>query len=162
MNGQHIIKLFYTGAIIILPDVYACSPYYIAVALIPINTARKDARLSTVSVGPADSPKEQRNAVALAEARQLILAYLEKVNKHAKKLNTRGAAWKLRAELSAYEGTFEEVEAYAKKRVTEQGGDTKMKQGVRLGRVVTGMSTISITDTQSSHYDYDMTHEFVI
>src|SRR5690625_84218 len=162
MNGQQIIKLFYTSGITILRDVYECSPYDLADGLMPINTARKYTRLATVFFGPADSPKVQRDAVELAEARQLSLEYLEMVNKHAKKLNTRGAAWKLRAELIAYEGTFEEVEAYAKKRVTEQGGDTKMKPGVRLGRVVTGMSTISITDTQSSHYDYDMTHEFVI
>src|SRR5699024_4229802 len=82
---------------------------------------------------------------------------LEMVNKHAKKLNTRGAAWKLRAELIALEGTFEEVEAHAKKRGTEEGGDTKKKPGVRLGRVVDGLRTISITDTQRRITDLEKT-----
>ena len=157
MNGQQIIKLFYTSGITILRDVYECSPYDLAGGLMSINTARKYTRLSTVFFGPADSPKVQRDAVALAEARQLSLEYLEMVNKHAKKLNTRGAAWKLRAELIAFEGTFEEVEAYAKKRVTEEGGDTKKKPGVRLGRVIDGLRTISITDTQRRITDLEKT-----
>src|SRR5699024_987672 len=80
----------------------------------------------------------------------------------AKKLNTRGAAWKLRAELIAFEGTFEEAEAYAKKRVTEQGGDTKKKPGVRLGRVIDGLRTISITDTQRRITDLEKTLDAAI
>ena len=64
------------------------------------------------------------------------------VNKHAKKLKTRGAAWKLRAELIAYEGTLDEVDAFGKQRVSEEGGDTKKKPGVRLGRVIDGLRTI--------------------
>ena len=157
MNGQQIIKLFYTSGITILRDVYECSPHDLAGDLMPLNTARKYTRLADVLFGPADSPKVQRDSVALAEARQLSLEYLEMVNKHAKKLNTRGAAWKLRAELIAYEGTFEEVEAYAKKRVTEEGGDTKKKPGVRLGRVIDGLRTISITDTQRRITDLEKT-----
>ena len=97
MNGQQIIKLFYTSGIPILRDVYECSPYDLAGDLVPLNTVRKYTRLATVFFGPADSPNVQRDSVALAEARQLSLEYLEMVNKHAKKLNTRGAAWKLRA-----------------------------------------------------------------
>ncbi|WLP86570.1 HNH endonuclease [Corynebacterium stationis] len=157
MNGQQIIKLFYTSGVTILRDVYECSPHDLAGDLMPLNTARKYTRLADVLFGPADSPKVQRDSVALAEARQLSLEYLEMVNKHAKKLNTRGAAWKLRAELIAFEGTFEEVEAYAKKRVTEQGGDTKKKPGVRLGRVIDGLRTISITDTQRRITDLEKT-----
>ena len=157
MNGQQIIKLFYTSGITILRDVYECSPHDLAGDLMPLNTARKYTRLADVLFGPADSPKVQRDSVALAEARQLSLEYLEMVNKHAKKLNTRGAAWKLRAELIAFEGTFEEVEAYAKKRVTEEGGDTKKKPGVRLGRVIDGLRTISITDTQRRITDLEKT-----
>src|SRR5699024_391974 len=85
---------------------------------------------------------------ALAEEKKLSANHLLMVNKHARKLKTRGAAWKLRAELIALEGSLEEVEAYAKKRETEEGGDTKKKPGVRLGRVIDGLRTISITDTQ--------------
>ena len=127
-----------------------------------INTARKYTRLATVFFGPADSPKVQRDSVALAEARQLSLEYLEMVNKHAKKLNTRGAAWRLRAELIAFEGTFEEVEAYAKKRVTEEGGDTKKKPSVRVGRAIDGLRTISITDTQRRITDLEKTLDAAI
>src|SRR5699024_12575873 len=87
----------------------------------------------------------------------LRLSYLEMVEKHAKKLKKRGAAWRLRAELIAFEGTFEEVEAYAKKRVMDEGGDTKKKPGVRLGRVVDGLRTISITDTQRRITDLEKT-----
>src|SRR5699024_979133 len=126
------------------------------------NTARKYTRLADVLFGPADSPKVQRDSVALAEARQLSLENLEMVNKHAKKLKKRGAAWKLRAELIAFEGTFEEVEAYAKKRVTEQGGDKPKQPGVRVGRVTDGLRTISITDTQRKITDLERTLDAAI
>uniref|UniRef100_UPI00263A9AC8 HNH endonuclease signature motif containing protein n=1 Tax=Corynebacterium stationis TaxID=1705 RepID=UPI00263A9AC8 len=86
--------------------------------------------------------------IALAEQRELSVNHLLMINKHAKKLKARGAAWKLRAELIAHEGSLEEVNEYAKTRVTEEGGDTKKKPGVRLGRVIDGLRTISITDTQ--------------
>ena len=162
MKGQQILNLFTTSGVTILRDVYECSPYDLAGAVMSLSTARKYTRLATVFFGPADSPKVQRDSVALAEARQLSLEYLEMVNKHAKKLNTRGAAWKLRAELIAFEGTFEEVEAYAKKRVTEQGGDTKKKPGVRLGRVIDGLRTISITDTQRRITDLEKTLDAAI
>ena len=118
MNGRQILNLFTTSGVSILRDVYECSPYDLAGGLMSINTARKYTRLATVFFGPADSPKVQRDSVALAEARQLSLEYLEMVNKHAKK------------------------------RVTEEGDDTKKKPGVRLGRVIDGLRTISITDTQ--------------
>ena len=104
----------------------------------------------------------QRDSVALAEARQLSLEYLEMVNKHAKKLNTRGAAWKLRAELIAYEGTLDEVNEIGKQRVTEEGGDTKKKRGVRVGWAIDGLRTISITDTQRRVTDLEKTLDAAI
>ena len=84
MNGRQILNLFTTSGVSILRDVYECSPYDLAGGLMSINTARKYTRLATVFFGPADSPKVQRDSVALAEARQLSLEYLEMVNKHAK------------------------------------------------------------------------------
>ena len=75
MNGQQIIKLFYTSGVTILRDVYECSPYDLAGGLMSLNTARKYTRLADVLFGPADSPKVQRDSVALAEARQLSLEY---------------------------------------------------------------------------------------
>src|SRR5690625_4306544 len=157
MKGFQLLERFYTSGISILRDVYDCSPHDLVSSVMSLKTARKYTRLATVFFGPADSPKVQRDAVALAETRELSVEYLEMVNKHAKKLNTRGAAWRLRAELIAFEGTFEEVEAYAKKRVTDEGGDTKKKPGVRLGRVIDGLRTISITDTQRRITDLEKT-----
>ena len=162
MNGQQIIKLFYTSGIPILRDVYQCSPHDLAGDLMPLNTARKYTRLATVFFGPADSPKVQRDAVALAEARQLSVEYLEMVNKHAKKLKTRGAAWKLRAELIAHEGTLDEVNKYGKQRVTEEGGDKPKQRGVRVGRAIDGLRTISITDTQRRITDLEKTLDAAI
>ena len=162
MKGQQILNLFTTSGVTILRDVYQCSPHDLAGGLMSLNTARKYTRLATVFFGPADSPKVQRDSVALAEARQLSLEYLEMVNKHAKKLKTRGAAWKLRAELIAHEGTLDEVNKYGKQRVTEEGGDTKKKPGVRLGRVIDGLRTISITDTQRRITDLEKTLDAAI
>ena len=61
---------------------------------------------------------------------------MEIVNKHAKKLKTRSAAWKLHAELIAFAGTPEEVDAYCNKRVTEEGGDKPKQKGVPVGRAI--------------------------
>ena len=144
-------------AIGILKDMSKRSPYDMASDGMARKTAKSFTTLADVLFGPTDSPRLQRESVALAEERGLSLEYLEMVEKHAKKLKKRGAAWKLRAELIAFEGTFEEVEAYAKKRVTEEGGDTKKKPGVRLGRVIDGLRTISITDTQRRITDLEKT-----
>ncbi|PQM74181.1 HNH endonuclease signature motif containing protein [Corynebacterium sp. J010B-136] len=125
-----------------------CSPYDLADDGIEISLAKNYAKLADTLFSPCDSPRVQREAIALAELRELSVNHLLMINKHAKKLKARGAAWKLRAELIAREGSLEEVNEYAKTRVTEEGGDTKKKPGVRLGRVIDGLRTISITDTQ--------------
>ncbi|AMJ44613.1 HNH endonuclease signature motif containing protein [Corynebacterium stationis] len=144
-------------AIGILKDMSKRSPYDMASDGMARKTAKSFTTLADVLFGPTDSPRLQRESVALAEERGLSLEYLEMVEKHAKKLKKRGAAWKLRAELIAFEGTFEEVEAYAKKRVTEEGGDTKKKRGVRVGRAIDGLRTISIADTQRRITDLEKT-----
>ena len=134
-----------------------CSPYDLADDGIEISLAKKYAKLADTLFSPCDSPRIQREAIALAEERQLSVNHLLMINKHAKKLKARGAAWNLRAELIAREGSLEEVNEYAKTRVTEEGGDTKKKPGVRLGRVVDGLRTISITDTQRKVTDLEKT-----
>ena len=144
-------------AIAILKDMSKRSPYDMASDGMARKTAKSFTTLADVLFGPTDSPRLQRESVALAEERGLSLEYLDMVEKHARKLKKRGAAWRLRAELIAFEDTFEEAEAYAKKRVTEEGGDTKKKPGVRLGRVVDGLRTISITDTQRRITDLEKT-----
>ncbi|HJG64752.1 MAG TPA: HNH endonuclease [Corynebacterium stationis] len=138
------------------------SPHDLSDEGIEITLAKNYARLATELFSPCDSPRVQCEAIALAEERQLSANHLLMVNKHARKLKARGAAWKLRAELIAHEGSLEEVEAYAKKRVTEEGGDTKKKPGVRLGRVIDGLRTISITDTQRRITDLEKTLDAAI
>ncbi|PQM73771.1 HNH endonuclease signature motif containing protein [Corynebacterium sp. J010B-136] len=149
-------------AIGILRDMSKRSPYDMASDGMARKTAKSFTSLADVLFGPTDSPRLQRESVALAEERGLSLEYLEMVEKHAKKLKKRGAAWRLRAELIAFEGTFEEVEAYAKKRVMEEGRDTPKQRGVRLGRVVDGLRTISITDTQRKITDLEKTLDATI
>lgn len=146
----------------ILKDMSKRSPYDMASDGMARKTAKSFTTPADALFGPTDSPRLQRESVALAEERGLSLEYLEMVEKHAKKLKKRGAAWRLRAELIAFEGTFEEVEAYAKKRVMEKGGDKPKQRGVRLGRVVDGLRTISITDTQRRITDLEKTLDAAI
>ena len=149
-------------AIGILKDMSKRSPYDMASDGMARKTAKNFTTLADVLFGPTDSPRLQRESVALAEERGLSLEYLEMVEKHARKLKKRGAAWRLRAELIAFEGTFEEVEAYAKKRVMEEGGDKPKQRGVRIGRVIDGLRTISITDTQRRITDLENTLDAAI
>ena len=162
MKGQQILELFTTSGVTILRDVYECSPYDLDSGVMKLSTARKYVKLADVLFGPADSPRVQRAAVALAEQRELSIEYLEIVDKHAKKLKTRGAAWKLRAELTAYEGTLDEVDEHGKQRVTEEGGDKQKQRGVRVGRAIDGLRTISITDTQRKITDLEKTLDAAI
>src|SRR5699024_972332 len=138
------------------------SPHDLSDEGIEITLAKNYARLATELFSPCYSPRVQHYAIALAEERNLIANHLLMVNKHARKLKARGAAWKLRAELIALEGSIEEVEAYAKKRVTEQGGDKPKQPGVRVGRVTDGLRTISITDTQRKITDLERTLDAAI
>ena len=162
MKGFQLLERFYTSGISILRDVYDCSPHDLVSSVMSLKTARKYTHLATVLFGPADSPKMQRDAVALAEERELSIEYLEMVNKHAKKLRTRGAAWRLRAELIAYEGTLDEVDAHAKKRVTEEGGDKPKQPGMKIGRVVDGLRTLSLTADQRKITDLEKTLDAAI
>jgi len=133
------------------------SPYDVASSGIALSTAKQYATLADVLFGPADSPRLQRDTVALAEQRELSVEHLLMVNKHAKKLKKRGAAWKLRAELIAHQGTFEEVDAYGAHRVKEEVGETPKEPGVRIGRAVNGMRTLTVTDTQRRITDFEKT-----
>ena len=134
-----------------------CSPYDLADDGIEISLAKNYTKLADTLFSPCDSPRIQREAIALAEQRQLSVNHLLMINKHAKKLKARGAAWNLRAELIAREGSLEEVNEYAQTRVTEEGGNKPKQRGVRVGRVIDGLRTISITDTQRRITDLEKT-----
>src|SRR5699024_1478499 len=71
-------------------------------------------------------------------------------------------AWKLRAELIAHEGSFEQVDAYGAQRVKEELGEIPKKPGVRIGRAINGMRTLSITDTQRRITDLEKTLDAAI
>ena len=102
----------------ILKDMPKRSPYDMASDGMARKTAKNFTQLADVLFGPTNSPRLQRESVALAEDRGLSLEYLEMVEKHAKKLQ---------------------------------------KRDVRLGRVVDGLRTISITDTQRRITDLEKT-----
>ena len=95
------------------------SPYDVASHGISLSDARSYTKLADVLFGPTTSPRLQRESVALAEERGLSADHLVMIDRHASKLDKRGAAWKLRAALIAHEGSYEEVNAYANKRVKE-------------------------------------------
>ena len=165
VEGMDIFQafvLFNHHGISFLRAIAERSAYDVAGVGISLSTAKNYAKLADVLLGPADSPRIQREALALAEQRGLSVEYLLMVNKHAKKLKARGAAWKLRAELIAYEGSFEQVDAYGAQRVKEELGDTPPQPGVRIGRTINGMRTISITDTQRRITDLEKTLDAAI
>ncbi|MDN5741736.1 MAG: HNH endonuclease, partial [Corynebacterium casei] len=91
--------------------------------------AKECSKLADSLLGSADSPRLQRESIVLAEQRQLSLDHLMMVNRYAKKLKKRGAAWKLRAELIPHEGSYKEVNAYGNRRVKEIQGDKPKEPG---------------------------------
>ena len=57
-----------------------------------------------------------------AQARGLSLDQLLMIDRHAQSLHIQDAAWILRAELTAYDGCYDEMDAYAFERVESLGG----------------------------------------
>ncbi|WP_369831080.1 hypothetical protein [Corynebacterium sp. J010B-136] len=113
-------------------------------------------------LGPADSPKVQRETVAAAEQAGLSIDRLTMINRHALRLKSRGQAWALRAELVAMTGSYEEVNAHAAARVEEILGPRPPEAGVRFGRPKHGMRTMSVTDSQRRIADLEKTLDAVI
>ncbi|MGP4983800.1 HNH endonuclease signature motif containing protein [Corynebacterium casei] len=147
-----------TQAVSVLRDMAQLSVYDMAADDVALKTARKYARLADVFFGSTDSPRLQRESVALAEERGLSMERLQMIDSHAQKLKKkRGAAWKLRAELIAHEGTYEEVNALGNQRVDGLVGDKPKEPGMRISRPKNGMVTMSITDTQRRIIDFEKT-----
>ncbi|MGO1968792.1 HNH endonuclease signature motif containing protein [Corynebacterium casei] len=147
-----------TQAVSVLRDMAQLSVYDMAADDVALKTARKYAKLADVFFGSTDSPRLQRESVALAEERGLSMERLQMIDSHAQKVKKqRGAAWKLRAELIAHEGTYEEVNALGNQRVDELIGEKPKEKGVRVGRPKNGMVTMSITDTQRRIIDFEKT-----
>ena len=81
------------------------------------QTAKKFRAMADILFGPTDSPELQREFVALGEKRELSLERLLMIEKHASKLKKPRAAWALRSELVALEGTYEVVDDYGREYV---------------------------------------------
>ncbi|MDN6393235.1 MAG: HNH endonuclease [Corynebacterium casei] len=148
MDFLHAIKFVYTQGIGFLRIAYEHSPYDLESFGIVLPKAKEYSKLADALLGPADSPRLQREFLALAEQREFSLDDLVMVNRHAKKLKKRGAAWKLRAELIAHEGSYKEVNAYGNRRVKEIQGEKPKGPGVKVSQAKDGMRTMTVTDTQ--------------
>ena len=154
MDLQQALTFVYTQGIGILRIAYEHSPYNSESLGIVLPKAKEYAKLADALLGPADSPRLQREFLALAEQRELSLDHLVMVNRHAKKLKKRGAAWKLRAELIAHEGSYKEVNAYGNRRVKEIQGEKPKEPGVKMSQAKNGMVTMTVTDTQRRITDF--------
>ena len=133
------------------------SPYDVASQGIALSTAKNYTKLADVLFGSTTSPRLQRESVALAEERGLSADHLVMINNHASKLDKRGAAWKLRAELIAFEGSYEEVNKLGGQRVKEILGPKPKQAGVTIGRAIDGMRTMIITADQRKITDFEKT-----
>ena len=157
MDLQQALTFVYTQGIGILRIAYEHSPYDLESLGIVLPKAKEYAKLADALLGPADAPRLQREFLTLAEQRELSLDHLVMVNRHAKKLKKRGAAWKLRAELIAHEGSYKEVNAYGNRRVKEIQGEKPKEPGVKVSQAKNGMVTMTVTDTQRRITDLEKT-----
>lgn len=163
MKNYKEFVLHASRAVSILRDMAELSVYDMAADGLALKTARKYAKLAEVFFGSTDSKRLQRESVVLAEERGLSLEHLLMIDGHAQKLKKlRGAGWKLRAELIALEGSYEEVNAYGNQRVDELVGEAVKKTGVTISRSKNGMRTFSITDTQRRITDFEKTLDVAI
>ncbi|NWO17213.1 MAG: HNH endonuclease [Corynebacterium sp.] len=158
MKNYKAFTLHYRQAVSALRDMAELSPYDMAADGWALSTAKKFSKLADVFFGSTDSPRLQRESIALAEESGLSMERLQMIDSHAQKLKKkRGTAWKLRAELIAHEGTYEDVNALGNQRVDELVGDKPKETGMRVSRPKNGMVTMSITDTQRRIIDFEKT-----
>ena len=71
---------------------------------------------------PAQELADEGMTLDTAQARGLSLDQLLMIDRHAQSLHTQDAACILRAELTAYDGCYDEMDAYAFERVESFGG----------------------------------------
>ena len=83
---------------------------------------------------PAQELADERMTLDTAQARGLSLDQLLMIDRHAQSLHIQDAAWILRAELTAYDGCYDEMDAYAFERVESLGG-IKAKRWMRANMV---------------------------
>ena len=83
---------------------------------------------------PAQELADEGMTLDTAQARGLSLDQLLMIDRHAQSLHIQDAAWILRAELTAYDGCYDEMDAYAFERVESLGG-IKAKRWMRANMV---------------------------
>lgn len=71
---------------------------------------------------PAQELADAGMTLDTAQARGLSLDQILMIDRHAQSLHIQDAAWILRAELTAYDGCYDEMDAYAFERVESLGG----------------------------------------
>ena len=118
----------------ILREIFGYSAQELADEGITLDTAQSYTELADVFFGPTDSPRLQLLTVETAQARGLSLDQLLMIDRHAQSLHIQDAAWILRAELTAYDGCYDEMDAYALERVESLGG-IKAKRWMRATMV---------------------------
>ena len=147
--------------IALLRACHSRSAYDIAGLGFSLTQARAWKRAAESYLGPADSPRVQRETLAAAERAGLSIERLTMINRHARRLNRRGQAWALRAELVAMTGSYEQVNAHGTARVEEILGPSPRAAGVRFGRAKHGMRSMTVTDSQRRITDLEKTLDAV-
>lgn len=161
MDIFQVLSQFAANGVAIMRLCHERSAYDIAGLGFSLSQIKMWQRTAKAFLGPADSPRVQRETVAAAERAGLSIIRLAMINGHATRLTARGQAWKLRAELVAMTGSHEEVNAYATARVAEILGPTPKEPGMRFSRPKDGMCTVTVTDTQRRIKDFEKTLDAV-
>lgn len=118
----------------ILREIFGYPAQELADAGMTLDTAQSCTELADVFFGPTNSPRLQQLTVETAQARGLSLDQLLMIDRHAQSLHIQDAAWILRAELTAYDGCYDGMDAYAFERVESLGG-IKAKRWMRATMV---------------------------
>lgn len=145
MNPFDAYLHFLNSGVAFLREVTTRSPYDVASHGIVLSAAKNYSKVADAFFKPSVSPTLQRRTIGLAEQKGLSVDHLLMVDKHAQKLSQRGADWKLRNELIAMDGTFEEINAHGAKRVKEIEGEKPKEPGMRLSRPENGTQTLTLT-----------------
>lgn len=161
MDIFQVLSQFAANGVAVMRLCHERSAYDIAGLGFSLSEVKTWKRTAKAFMGPADSPRVQRETVAAAEQAGLSIAHLTMINRPAAHLTARGQAWKLRAELVAMTGSHEEVNAYATARVAELLGPTPKEPGMRFSRPKDGMCTVTVTDTQRRITDFEKTLDAV-
>lgn len=162
MNTLKALEYLSRNGVALLREIIEVDKFHLAGLGIPLDRARGYVRAAEGFLGHADSPRLQQKTVAQAVRMEHSIDHLAMINRHARKLKTRGAAWRLRAELVAMPGSYEEVNRAGLDRVQSINGASSRTPGIRISRAKDGMRTMTITDEQRRLTDFEKTLDAVI